>query len=134
MGKQASGLSLVQLPVIVRSERVVLGSETLATMRKRAWRPRSRRFAWKATRRRMSSACRATGSLGRHAEGFVKAAGIERFGGDVRELSLPDPCPAGAGETLITVRAAGVGALGRPRQARIGGRRAAAADGAGRLG
>ena len=64
MGKQASGRSLAQLPVIVRSERVVLGSETLATMRKRAWRPRSRRFAWKATRRRMSSACRATGSLG----------------------------------------------------------------------
>jgi NADPH:quinone reductase-like Zn-dependent oxidoreductase len=39
----------------------------------------------------------------------VKAAGIERFGGGVRELSLPDPRPAGAGETLITVRAAGVG-------------------------
>jgi NADPH:quinone reductase-like Zn-dependent oxidoreductase len=39
----------------------------------------------------------------------VKAAGIERFGGDVRELSLPDPSPAGVGETLITVRAAGVG-------------------------
>jgi NADPH:quinone reductase-like Zn-dependent oxidoreductase len=38
----------------------------------------------------------------------MKAAGIERFGGDVRELSLPDPRPAGAGETLITVRAAGV--------------------------
>jgi NADPH:quinone reductase-like Zn-dependent oxidoreductase len=38
----------------------------------------------------------------------VKAAGIERFGGDVRELSLPDPRPPGAGETLITVRAAGV--------------------------
>jgi NADPH:quinone reductase-like Zn-dependent oxidoreductase len=38
----------------------------------------------------------------------VKAAGIERFGGDVRELSLPDPRPPGAGETLIAVRAAGV--------------------------
>ena len=38
----------------------------------------------------------------------MRAAGIERFGGDVRELSLPDPRPAGAGETLITVRAAGV--------------------------
>jgi hypothetical protein len=38
----------------------------------------------------------------------MKAAGIERFGGDVLELSLPDPRPAGAGETLITVRAAGV--------------------------
>ena len=38
----------------------------------------------------------------------MKAAGIERFGGDVRELSLPDPRPAGAGEALITVRAAGV--------------------------
>src|SRR5436190_7764117 len=38
----------------------------------------------------------------------MKAAGIERLGGDVRELSLPDPGPAGAGETLITVRAAGV--------------------------
>jgi NADPH:quinone reductase-like Zn-dependent oxidoreductase len=38
----------------------------------------------------------------------VKAAGIERLGGAVRELSLPDPRPAGAGETLITVRAAGV--------------------------
>jgi NADPH:quinone reductase-like Zn-dependent oxidoreductase len=38
----------------------------------------------------------------------VKAAGIERFGGDVRELSLPDPRPAGAGEALLAVRAAGV--------------------------
>jgi NADPH:quinone reductase-like Zn-dependent oxidoreductase len=38
----------------------------------------------------------------------VRAAGIERFGDDVRELSLPDPRPAGAGETLIAVRAAGV--------------------------
>src|SRR3954453_15098208 len=38
----------------------------------------------------------------------MKAAGIERFGGDVRELSLPDPRPAGAGEVLIAVRAAGV--------------------------
>ena len=38
----------------------------------------------------------------------MKAAGIERFGGDVRELSLPDPRPPGAGETLIEVRAAGV--------------------------
>ena len=38
----------------------------------------------------------------------MKAAGIERFGGDVRELSLPDPDPPGAGETLIAVRAAGV--------------------------
>src|SRR4051794_1959653 len=38
----------------------------------------------------------------------MKAAGIERFGDDVRELSVPDPRPAGAGETLITVRAAGV--------------------------
>jgi NADPH:quinone reductase-like Zn-dependent oxidoreductase len=38
----------------------------------------------------------------------VRAAGIERFGGDVRELSLPDPRPVGAGETLISVRAAGV--------------------------
>src|SRR4051794_35265134 len=46
---------------------------------------------------------------GRHAGGFVKAAGIERFGGDVQELSLPDPRPPGAGETLIAVRAAGVG-------------------------
>jgi NADPH:quinone reductase-like Zn-dependent oxidoreductase len=39
----------------------------------------------------------------------VKAAGIERFGGAVRELSLADPRPPGAGETLIAVRAAGVG-------------------------
>jgi NADPH:quinone reductase-like Zn-dependent oxidoreductase len=38
----------------------------------------------------------------------MKVAGIERLGGAVRELSLPDPRPAGAGETLITVRAAGV--------------------------
>ena len=38
----------------------------------------------------------------------MKAAGIERFGGEVRALSLPDPRPAGAGETLIKVRAAGV--------------------------
>src|SRR5207247_8184939 len=45
---------------------------------------------------------------GRYAGGLMKAAGIERFGDDVRKLSLPDPRPAGAGETLITVRAAGV--------------------------
>lgn len=38
----------------------------------------------------------------------MKAAGIERFGGELRELSLPDPRPLGAGETLITVRAAAV--------------------------
>ena len=38
----------------------------------------------------------------------MKAAGIERFGDDVRELSLPDPRPARPGETLIAVRAAGV--------------------------
>jgi NADPH:quinone reductase-like Zn-dependent oxidoreductase len=38
----------------------------------------------------------------------VRAAGIERFGGDVRPLSLPDPRPPGAGETLIEVRAAAV--------------------------
>src|SRR3954452_9071448 len=49
------------------------------------------------------------GEAGPHAGGFVRAGGIERFGGDVRELSLPDPRPAGAGETLIAVRAAGVG-------------------------
>jgi NADPH:quinone reductase-like Zn-dependent oxidoreductase len=35
-------------------------------------------------------------------------AGIERFGGDVRELSLPEPRPPRPGETLISVRAAGV--------------------------
>lgn len=35
-------------------------------------------------------------------------AGIERFGGDVRELSLPDPRPPRPGETLIAVRAAAV--------------------------
>jgi NADPH:quinone reductase-like Zn-dependent oxidoreductase len=39
----------------------------------------------------------------------VKAAGIEGFGGEVRELSLPDPRMPGEGETLIAVRAAGVG-------------------------
>jgi NADPH:quinone reductase-like Zn-dependent oxidoreductase len=38
----------------------------------------------------------------------LKAAGIEQFGGDVRELSLPDPGPPGAGEALIAVRAAAV--------------------------
>jgi NADPH:quinone reductase-like Zn-dependent oxidoreductase len=38
----------------------------------------------------------------------VKAAGIERFGGDVQELLLPDPRPPGPGEALISVRAAGV--------------------------
>jgi NADPH:quinone reductase-like Zn-dependent oxidoreductase len=38
----------------------------------------------------------------------VRAAGIERFGDDVRELLLPDPRAAGAGETLVAVRAAGV--------------------------
>jgi NADPH:quinone reductase-like Zn-dependent oxidoreductase len=41
-------------------------------------------------------------------EAFVKAAGIQRFGEDVRELSLPDPRAPGPGETLITVRAAAV--------------------------
>jgi NADPH:quinone reductase-like Zn-dependent oxidoreductase len=38
----------------------------------------------------------------------VKAAGIERFGDEVQELSLPDPRVPGERETLITVRAAGV--------------------------
>jgi NADPH:quinone reductase-like Zn-dependent oxidoreductase len=38
----------------------------------------------------------------------MKAAGIERFGGDVHELSLPDSRPPGAGEALIAVRAAAV--------------------------
>jgi NADPH:quinone reductase-like Zn-dependent oxidoreductase len=38
----------------------------------------------------------------------VKAAGIERFEGEVRELSLPDPRPPGENETLVTVRAATV--------------------------
>jgi NADPH:quinone reductase-like Zn-dependent oxidoreductase len=38
----------------------------------------------------------------------VNAAGIERFGGGVRELSLSDPRPPGAGETLVEVRAAAV--------------------------
>ena len=38
----------------------------------------------------------------------MRVAGIERFGGDVRELSLPDPRPPGPGEVLISVRAAGV--------------------------
>src|SRR3954468_20466109 len=52
--------------------------------------------------------CRARGSLCDMPGGFVKAAGIERFGGDVVELSLPDPRPPGAGEAVITVRAAGV--------------------------
>jgi NADPH:quinone reductase-like Zn-dependent oxidoreductase len=43
-----------------------------------------------------------------HAGGFMRVAGIERFGGEVRELSLPDPRPPGPGEALISVRAAGV--------------------------
>ncbi|HEY4429060.1 MAG TPA: zinc-binding dehydrogenase [Solirubrobacteraceae bacterium] len=38
----------------------------------------------------------------------MKAAGIDRFGGDVQELSLPDPRLPAPGETLITVRAGGV--------------------------
>src|SRR5436305_4172583 len=38
----------------------------------------------------------------------MRAAGIERFGGGVRELSLPDPRPPGPGEALISARAAGV--------------------------
>src|SRR3954468_12791083 len=38
----------------------------------------------------------------------MRAAGIERFGGDVQELSLPDPRPPRPGEMLISVRAAGV--------------------------
>ncbi|HEX6456794.1 MAG TPA: NADP-dependent oxidoreductase [Solirubrobacterales bacterium] len=38
----------------------------------------------------------------------MRVAGIERFGGDVRELSLPDPRPPRPGETLIAVRAAAV--------------------------
>ena len=39
----------------------------------------------------------------------MKAVGIERFGGDVQQLSLPDPRPPSPGEALISVRAAGVG-------------------------
>jgi NADPH:quinone reductase-like Zn-dependent oxidoreductase len=39
----------------------------------------------------------------------VKAAGIARFGAEVRELSLADPRRPGIGETLISARAAGVG-------------------------
>ena len=38
----------------------------------------------------------------------MRGAGIERFGGELRELSLPDPRPPGPGEVLISVRAAGV--------------------------
>lgn len=38
----------------------------------------------------------------------MKAAGIERFGDEVRELTLPDPRPPRPGETLIAVRAAAV--------------------------
>ncbi|MGN6216108.1 MAG: NADP-dependent oxidoreductase, partial [Solirubrobacterales bacterium] len=38
----------------------------------------------------------------------MKVAGIERFGDEVRELSLPDPRPPGPGEALISVCAAGV--------------------------
>jgi NADPH:quinone reductase-like Zn-dependent oxidoreductase len=38
----------------------------------------------------------------------VKAAGIERFGAEVRQLSLPDPRPPGTAEALIAVRAAAV--------------------------
>jgi NADPH:quinone reductase-like Zn-dependent oxidoreductase len=38
----------------------------------------------------------------------MRVAGIERFGGELQELSLPDPRPPGPGEALISVRAAGV--------------------------
>ncbi len=38
----------------------------------------------------------------------MRASGIERFGGEVRELSLPDPRSPDPGEALISVRAAGV--------------------------
>lgn len=38
----------------------------------------------------------------------MRTAGIERFGDEVRERSLPDPPPPGPGEALISVRAAGV--------------------------
>ncbi|HET8565014.1 MAG TPA: zinc-binding dehydrogenase [Solirubrobacterales bacterium] len=38
----------------------------------------------------------------------MRVAGIERFGGEVRELSLPDLRPPGRGEALISVRAAGI--------------------------
>lgn len=38
----------------------------------------------------------------------MRVAGIERFGDEVRELSLPDPRPPRPGETLIAVRAASV--------------------------
>jgi NADPH:quinone reductase-like Zn-dependent oxidoreductase len=38
----------------------------------------------------------------------MRAAGIERFGGEVRELRLPDPRPPGPGEALISVRAAAI--------------------------
>lgn len=38
----------------------------------------------------------------------MRAAGVERFGREVRELSLPDPRPPDPGEVLISVRAGGV--------------------------
>jgi NADPH:quinone reductase-like Zn-dependent oxidoreductase len=58
-------------------------------------------------RDRLGLACQ-VGVAWAHAGGFVKAAGIETFGGDVRELTLPDPRPPGAGEALVSVQAAGV--------------------------
>jgi NADPH:quinone reductase-like Zn-dependent oxidoreductase len=39
----------------------------------------------------------------------LRAAGIERFGGQVALLELPEPRPLDAGEVLIEVKAAGVG-------------------------
>jgi NADPH:quinone reductase-like Zn-dependent oxidoreductase len=38
----------------------------------------------------------------------LRAAGIERFGGEVVRLELPDPPPLKAGEVLLEVKAAGV--------------------------
>ena len=39
----------------------------------------------------------------------MQAAGVDRIGGGIRLLELPDPPPPQAGEVLLEVRACGVG-------------------------
>jgi D-arabinose 1-dehydrogenase-like Zn-dependent alcohol dehydrogenase len=39
----------------------------------------------------------------------MRAAGVDRIGGGIRLLELPDPPPPRAGEVVLEVRACGVG-------------------------
>ena len=52
----------------------------------------------------------------------MRAAVLDRFGGDVEVRDVPDPAPPGPGEVLITVETCGVGlTLERARTGALGG-------------